>query len=517
MRDFLQFIYDWYEYYFILLSGGIGILLGLKYKGRRIWSIRVTCFYYILLAVINFVTAILFKHHFFPERSSIYEHIALFGMECILTLGLGIIYVLVWDYIIELLIGLKVEKFRGIQWGLIIFLYLFIELIFELPEQVDYWVSLWYATDYSMGIGSRFFIGTILSFFNKDYLEHDTVYGFCFVTMLIIIALISMILNEVIKKSKNDSGIIYIIIVFFSLPGFVSGMWTADNWGRLETYGLLIGLVSIIIFEKISNIYVRYLIVTVLSCVSIAIYQGNIFMYYPMIVMLFVYDGIQGLNKLVLRRLLAMFSVVCTGMTFLFFQFGAYTIYENVDEMAMVLRNKTNLLIAEQALDLELFQPISVAFDTINKNFLQTELPRERTFLTVLALIPVVYLIVCLYYSCRKWRIENRRKIVECPYIYFVILPCSILPQYLLNMDWGRYMIATTILVFTEIIYLWYKQDGGMCCAIERFNEYVERNKVLYLVLILYLAGFEKFQGGCFMKELDTVTEWLINGKWIMS
>ena len=138
-----------------------------------------------------------------------------------------------------------------------------------------------------------------------------------------ILLLASMLLNEIIRKAtkENKDGVQFLVILFLISPASLLGMWSSNNFGRLEYYCLLLTLVAIFGFEKMKNVYRKYFVVTCLSCISMAIYQGYVFMFYSMILMLFVYEGLKETDHIWLRRLLGFISATITGMSFLFFQF----------------------------------------------------------------------------------------------------------------------------------------------------------------------------------------------------
>ena len=56
--------------------------------------------------------------------------------------------------------------------------------------------------------------------------------------------------------------------------------------------------------------------------------------------------------------------------------------------------------------------------------------------------------------------------------------------QFALNVDWGRWMISTTIVLFGEILYLIYKNDKGMVKAVDGLTHFVQENMLLCLVLM---------------------------------
>lgn len=511
ISDIFWFLHLYYEFYFYLFAGCIGSSVGyffLKSKSGQMLSIKINCLIIIGCFTVNSFISILLKHHLrtFNEFRQPYIEIILFKL--FISIAFGSMCVPCFKYASILIKYLtNTRLFKRNQYGIIIFMTTIAHLILNLPATLNCWCTVWYVTDYSMGIGSRFFIGTFLKLFYDEYLEEKIAYRFCIGALIIIIALVSYLLNEVIIKSKAEhkKGVLFIILLFIASPGYVSAMWSSENMGRLETYTFLLSLLSVIMFTVINNIYIRYITITVFSCISMAIYQGNLFMYYPIILMLIVWDCLRSCKYLFQKRVLGLVSVVTTIISFIFFQFCSYTIFENAGEMVAAIREKTNITIEEGAVNFELFQSLITAYDSVTISYLNDALPRERTFLTYLLLCPLVVLVIAIYLKCRKERQVRKAHILSEPYIYFVILNFAIVPQFVLNTDWGRWMIAIHIISFFGILYLIYQKDCGMLKALDVLNEFINNHMFLSIMIVVYLAGLNKFLGRVFIPETEAL------------
>lgn len=525
MKEIFEFIYDYYEYYFILSAGLLASFLAICIGKQKLKTIYQRIFTYIVTLSFDFTVANMCIHHFWNDRQGTKEKIIAFVVENILAFFCCFIVALL---MVRIVINFSEKK--GIsdnvkkavrdrvvrnKWGIGCWILLTADLLTTLPEKIGSWLTVWYITDYSMGIGSRFFIGSLYSLFEDDFIATKDVYLFCVIANVLVITVFSILVNELMKtaEKKYSKGIMYVLILFLVSPGAISGMWQSDNFGRLETYGFLISLISFIVFEKCKNVYIRYFVVTFLTCISMAIYQGNIFMYYPMILMLFVYDGLCAESDIWKRRALAGANVILTGATFFFFQFFSSVNFSSAEEMTEFLMQKTDLQIQEMAIDFELFQPISVAFELLNTRFLTgEEMPRERAFVLLILLIPILVLVMALYMKCFRVRKENKIGMLKMPYIYYLLIGCAIIPQFLLNIDWGRWMLATMIVVFTGIFYLTYKKDAGMVSAMERLTVWLDTHKFVGLLVLAHIAGLGKFNGRGALAEVNTIvrllTEW---------
>lgn len=514
MNELWLLIINYYEYYFELLPCLIASLIFYSIYSRKHGknTIGVQCFLLTLIIMLDFLTAIWMKHHFVSKTNgnSVPNTDAII-LEILISIALGILYVPL-SYFLSRTFNkiLRKQWINNNKYGIIIFVYLLVFFILQLPTFIYKYVSGWYATNYSDGIGSRFFIGSILKLFYDDFLDWKKAYAFCLLSYLLIFLLIAALLNMLINHCNDNirEGVIFVVILFLVSPGSIAGIWQYDNFGRLEYYGLLLALISIVAFERITNAYLKYFIVTGLSCVSMAIYQGNIFMFYSLTVMLFVYDGLSKNDKLLLRRILGFVSVLITGCTFLFFQFFSTTIYRNLDDMVETIEQRTNLSIVPSAFDYEIFQPLSVAFSNLNIDFLTgDELPRESASVAILISLPVFVLILFLFLQCHEYRRINSQKVLERPYIYYICLAGIIFFQFVLNVDWGRWMISTTIVLFGEILYLIYKNDKGMVKAVEKLSHFIQKNMLLCFVVVVYIAGLGKYNSRTFSSEVYKIID----------
>ena len=78
-------------------------------------------------------------------------------------------------------------------------------------------------------------------------------------------------------------------------------------------------------------------------------------------------------------------------------------------------------------------------------------------------------------------------------YISLLLSDLIILPQFILNVDWERWIPAMIGVQFFQILYLAYKKDTGMESAMQGLSEFVRKHHFICMLLLIYLASFEKF------------------------
>lgn len=510
MKDMLIFVYNYYGYYFYLgICVFFGFIAFLNNK-RQMTGVKQKCIVLVIGFILEAYFSVIMKHVDFVEKLKGTNHPWIFDMlikmVCCIAFSIVLIRVIIFigKYAGEIL---KRNFIRENQYGLIIGAVTFVWLIINLPLEIAEFCSVWYAVDYSMGLGARFFIGTLLNLFYDDFLDRQIAYRFCVCVLTFIIIIVSGMLNQVIKKAKEEyrPALLFLVLCFMASPGYIRAFWQPLNMGRLETYTFFLALVSVVLFESIGNIYLKYGCITVLSCISMATYQGDLFLYYPMTIMIIVYDGLTNNDKVIARRILGIINILCTGIAFVVFQFFSYTIFSTPQDMIQVLSKKTNLDTSTSAIRYEMFEPVTVAYNELMKEHLLKWLPRERTLLTMCLMVPIVLVILSLYMKCIENQIAERKQFLSKPYMYYILLEFAVLPQFLLNVDWGRWMLAFNIVMFFGVFYLVYKQDQGMLYAVEKLSSFIRRNSFMVIIIVIYLATLGNYQEWKWISPVDSI------------
>lgn len=394
------------------------------------------------------------------------------------------------------------EWFQKSKYGFAIFIIWTIQFLLQMPKEIVGWVECWYATNYSMGFGSRFLIGSILSLFYDEYLDSRIAWLFCVVSVVLLIAACSFMLGKVIEKSEHKLATGFLAACIIACPCSIAGYWTEENMGRLEMYTLLVTLVSVCGFLKCKKTLLKYGILVASVCVCNAIYQGYVFLYFPIIGIVLICEMFR--NRFHRKDILCIGIVItCAGITFLLFQFGSTVIFETGEEMVAAIQQKSNVYITEAAIQYELFSSITDAYNGINVPFFLTDgYPREILFTTICLLSPVVIMGTALYLKCfEKVRYKGMFSF-QTPYFWCLLMQLAILPQFLLNIDWGRWIISLFVVLFFGIFYMSYLQFEEMEYALSSLEMFLKRNYYVAFVLLVYLSVFPKFAEHGMRREL---------------
>lgn len=392
-------------------------------------------------------------------------------------------------------------------YGFFSFFILMAQFAFNRANQIENWGACWYAANYSMGIGSRFFIGSILSLFYGDFLDQNLAYKFCAIAIILLIVCVSFLINYTIKHAEISiiDSVKYLFICFLCCPGSIAAMWNKGVMGRLEMYTLLLSLIGVIVFNCVKHTIIKYFLITLIAIISMAVYQGYLFLYFPILFVVIICDIFNETKTNNNYWIYGVLSCLFTGISFLYFQFFSYVKYEDATSMSKTLSQKTDLYIETTAIHYECFASVADAYKKINTKFLLTngEFPREKLFLTFCILAPSFIIVLAIYAKCFSLLKYKQIKIIKMPYLYCILINLAVLPQFILNVDWGRWLTALIINIFFGIYYLTYLEFPEMIKALQALNAYIIKHKETATFCIIYLTLLDKFGARNFLSQVD--------------
>lgn len=130
----------------------------------------------------------------------------------VITISGLIFEILKW---IAMLVLAFITKHGGkCKYELIVFLYLSVVLVLQNPDKVDEWMPAWYVLNYTDGIGSRLLVGTLVHLFCGDYVTHEEALTFIWISLLILIGLVSILIGKIIRKSHESQKNVVFLWLF---------------------------------------------------------------------------------------------------------------------------------------------------------------------------------------------------------------------------------------------------------------------------------------------------------------
>ncbi len=386
--------------------------------------------------------------------------------------------------------------------------FLFLLISFGLGvKKLDTWPSAWYAMDYSLGFGSRLLIGSILKLFYTDYLNRWLAYCFVFVSIVIMLALIAFFIGFCIRNAPSDTakqGITLLSILYLACPASPGYLWTMENMGRFDLYLLLLTMLTCFVFLKSSSFTLQCVCWGIIGILCIAIHQIYIFIFFPLTLVMITNKLFNsGWNSRHVAAASGTIAAVCGA--FLFFQFFSHINIATVDELYLLLSNKTDLFIDQHALWLEYFADISDHFDLV---YINLELPPIRTRLIWAAIALVLLSPVMAVYGylwCKAYRLSPQ-KYFKSKYLWMLLAMLAYLPAFVITSDWGRWLAAFFTVQFLAVAVLLQKGDTYLTQATGYLVKYFEENKIFFVLSILYLAMLGKLTANNILPDTHAFT-----------
>lgn len=509
LKETAHFFRDYYELYFWLAAVvPVALLLlrrsGLPQKG----SIRQKCVAYPVVSLSCYMLAVLIKDFslsaFFSRFSQGYYWHLLVKLVLLELVGYlvikAILYLVVNPH--------KLDFLWRHKWFFLILACPILQIFLDFPRELNEWTSIWYVTDYSLGIGTRFFIGEVCHLLFGDYVSETQVLIVICGSLLLLFVCFAVMGEVVIKTADREirPAVSFLVLCFLCSPSSLGAMGRGEVLGRTENHTLLVCIIAVFLFVKLKNTTAKYVMLGILGTLCNAIYQGYIFLYFPILLMLMVDDIFAEKEHPWRRTAFAAGACVPVGLSFLYFQFFAGTNFTNASEMAAALQQRTDMEIMEEPLYYELFVPITTAYRNITEPFLAGT-ARQKLLFTMLLVLPVLVLAAALYLKCFAL-VRAQGKNVWCtPYPWFLLMQLCALPQFILNIDWGRWMIALGVDLFFGILYLVYRQRTEMLQAMRSLAHGLKQKPLIALVALLWLASLNKFKAPSFLPEADSLQE----------
>lgn len=356
------------------------------------------------------------------------------------------------------------------------------------------WPFSFYLLSYDLGSGSRLLIGSIFNFIFNGFLPYEQIglIVFCFTTLLCF--LVSLFLGKLLKlseKSSNNIGIIYLILLYLASPVKISTYFSGALMGYLEIYVFAIVLLIIYLFLNSKQNWLFWVITSILCLICMAIHQVFMFILFPIILALMIYNLYE--NKWKKNLLIGTIFVCCVvGISFLYFQFFSSINVPNVDDLVAILLKKTDLSYSVEYLKLPL---VCEYFAPLKQKFFGTMIYASKNLFN-----PIVLFFTCIFFSPlflifrNIWKNIINNSVEKSGKVVFISMQaCSLffVPSFALTCDWGRWFIWLVTFEFALLFILYWKQCKPVVDAIDCFGVFVRDNKFIMGLLLLFFMIFQ--------------------------
>ena len=405
-----------------------------------------------------------------------------------------------------------------VSYEFIIVMFFGMQFLMTRAEELQMWSSAWSAMDYSMGKGSRLLIGSIYHLFYDEYMPYQKAYFYTAAGILVVILGLAVTLGQLIRIGcahfpEYKTAIIGGVIIYAVSPWSVSYIWNGQNLGRFDGYMLLMGAMAVLTALLVKNVYVRFLLFTLIGVIGLAIHQGFAFLYYPMVLIVMCYDVFHDQVVRVKNLILAVVSGGVNVAVAVYFQFFSSLKYETLDEVIAAIQKRTDLDIMDWAIEIEYFGGMEEQLSTITPEFFRSDAPFVHTFLILLLLSPVLGIYVVMWKDIFHYIKTEKLSLFRSPYLYVLLAHLCYVPMFALHTDWGRHFAPWfTLETFIFLFYL-AKQDAAMVYAFGKMKDRIVRYPLYFVAATAWIATFDSFGArNPFLEEAEMLYQLLQHG-----
>lgn len=395
----------------------------------------------------------------------------------------------------------------------LLFLLLAFGFLCTLPDELHGWNSGWYAMDYSLGLDSRLFIGSLLRLFYPDFLPASVVYAFTVLSILVLLALLSYVLGyalQCMEGMSGETGLMVLMALYLLSPGSPAYLWSTENMGRFDLFLLLVTLAAGIFCFHLRSVPVCLIVLTICGLIGLSIHQGYLFTFFPLLFTLFLLTLVhteaadRHPRKMRLYSIAALFCMGLLAAVFFYFQFLSHIHVDTCEELTAILSSRTDLPLNESAFRYEYFSGVTQSIQELVFNELGERI--RYGIVTLLLLSPLTVLYGWFWKQVLKTSVgsgirkktgnSDRRAIYPSPLFYLCILLSQLmfLPAFVLTIDWGRWFGAFLTVQVLQIVFLAAKKDAVVLSALETLSATVHRHPLLFLCAAVWLGNLRKFQ-----------------------
>ncbi len=372
----------------------------------------------------------------------------------------------------------------------IIMMVVLLVLIFFLnyDGDIDSYNTTILALNYSYGFTSRGLIGTLFSGIAKllpiDIMNPMGAKLFILVWTLIFCIVLLIFVSYVIKKCRNnDSGALFIMMMYLIVAlssTYISG-W---NLGRVDIYMIMASLICVMLLIKEKA---EWLVIPI-TAIAVMIHQGYVLMYLNIVIACLLYRIITDKSKRVKLIIILAITVVACFALLLYFELFAHAdngmaVYETVAESAAGLNEEGNYhvnLLAHEILGADV-SDMEHAFHMKNL---------AEIIIFAILMLPYEIIFIRLMINIIRGAKKTTDKF---KYIIVYLGALSMLPDYLIKVDYGRWIVSTIFYYLVVFAYLYIKDDYIK----EQIDEQVIRIKgygYIYILLLMYPLLFVPYR-----------------------
>lgn len=416
----------------------------------------------------------------------------------------------------------KIKRiWNGISYEVLIFTVIVFQFLVGRSLDLDKWSSAWQAMDYSMGIGTRLFIGSIYRLFYGEWLDLTVAYKYVAAGIILTAFVLAIVLGKLIRMTIKEypiyKNVIYgTVAAYMAAPFSIAYVWNEQNLGRLDVYMLLVALLCVLTALTIENFYMKTVLITILGVIGLAIHQGFAFLYYPLAFTVLCYDAFAE-NRVHVKKLV---GVVISGAievaVSVFFQFFSGINFDSVEETVEYIQSRTNLVVSDMAIELEYFGSIKHQLELVTSVFWHgNEDPLGHMLLIVLTLSPILVLYILVWKDVFAHLKAKKVKLLCSPYLYALLVNLCFVPMFVIHSDWGRHFAPLMAMPTFVFLFFLAKKDEAMVYAYGKMEARIKKYPWYFVITLIWIMSFDSFGAREFQNQIAQLHDFFTYGFYI--
>lgn len=339
-----------------------------------------------------------------------------------------------------------------------------------------------FAFSYRYGFISRGLMGSLLELAGHltgmDLMTYETVYAWSTVATLLffccLFGFFAAVLTRCEGRELRRQQYLIILTAVFAFPMFV----TEENFGRLDVYLTILMLLCMILLIRGR----REWLVPPLCCLGVLIHQGFVFMNVNIVLVLLFYKWLKSGGKK--RRyyfLLLAVTFVAASSLFVYFEFFSHVngtriydeVVENAKQLAVDGETYSTALVNHEILGEGVFMD-EWFFHKIN----YVELPQF-----LLVFLPYIWIAVRFGKDLFSRATGGRDRWI---FAAVALGAWTVLPEFVLKVDYGRYLYSIVFYYLAMILSLTALGDGQVKDALGDMEARLTKKMYAPAILIVY-------------------------------
>ena len=350
--------------------------------------------------------------------------------------------------------------------------------------EIDSYNTTILALNYTIGFTSRGLIGTVYYLIDKvmpvSMYSPQSAKVFLFLSTVILVIILFIFIRTIIKRCEEKylSGVE--ILLFFMIVATLSTYFGGWNFGRIDIYMIMISLISVILMM---NGKCEWLIIP-LTIAGVLMHQGYVFMYYNIPLVLLLWGIFERKDKRKKYIAVAIISILICSVLFLYFELYSHNFvdkgaYEQIADIAGSMSEEGKYhetLLAHEILGVDLS---GIEHEYHMKNLAE-----------IILFIVFFWPYIIIFFKLMMCVLRNgESKADKWKYAFMYAGALTMLPDYLIKVDYGRWIMSTIAYYLIIGCFLFVTDEGFARTANIYFDE-IKKRYIIYPLLIVYPVFF---------------------------